>query len=207
MKSPSSHRGALALIKEDFYPKRPTRESLLSALPEIGVAAYLAVALASGVEEAQYTIFLEMPFLLFLFFGLLAATSESRFVRWFGTIWVSLMFLGVVLVGSALAKQWGILLGIVTLLVAHLPTFVRREKWLHREMLWARAGVRLALLWGLFAVIPYALAPLGDRVDHDTGVRIWFAIWGASYFVAAALLDLFRILVPPDPNAGPGWWK
>lgn len=186
-------------IKEDFYPKRPTRASRFAALGPVATLVALVIAVALGHdEEVSIVMAMETVFLAMLFFVGLASDGESRFVKWFTVTWAL-----VLLTGGAVAMTWDTgswtpLAGLVGIVVAHAKTIVRRDALVERDMLTARAGLGFLAAWLLLFVAGAV------TLFHP---RLALALWALLFFGLLAAVELFRILVVPPPEAGPDWWK
>lgn len=195
----------VAIIREDFYPKRPTRESLRAALPAFLTAAFLAVApWAWDAEVGMAIVTLEMPLLFLLVIAGASSASGSRLVRWFGLTWALVLFTAITASVAIGLRDWTILFAAGGVVFAHGATFVRRDRWLHRDMLMARSGLALAAMWILIFVAGFASVAL---FGQDAPEAAFVSFVGAPLFVLHGLADLHRILVVPPANAGPDWWR
>lgn len=197
----------MALIKEDLYPKRPTRESLWGAVPAALAAVYFAVApWIHGALPALEMLLLEVPFMIALAFAAVAGTSRFAFARWTGILAASALLLAGTFTASYVSGRWEFFVAAILLLAAHATILVHRAKWLHRHLLVGRCVLNIGLLWA----VGIGVALLVTRFVPDPGAigeQVWVALGGAVYFALMAALDAFRILAPPPPGAGPGWWK
>lgn len=196
----------MTLIKEDWYVKPPTAASRKAALPAFATAAWMALAPWLGQAEAAHaTMGLEFVFLLILFLGGSYAGSGSRFVKWFGVLWVSVAF-GVlaVFIAISVGGAWP-LVGFAFFAVANLPVLLKRDA-IRRDMLMARGGVGFVLGWAyVFVGAILAAALTAADIARPDGTEV--GAWGLLFFATWGLADWFRVLVAPPPDAGPGWWK
>lgn len=193
----------MALIKEDFYPRKPTRATLLAALPAFATAAYaLASPLIGRADDALLLVSLELPFLALLAIAGSAASSDSRFVKWFGITWALVIAVAVASSMAFAIGTWTPLLGIAFVLAAHSATLVRRDRWIVRSLLTVRSALLFLAGWGLLFAAFSIVALSGIPIDP------WgTSLWAALLFALVGTLDLLRILEPPPADAGPNWWK
>lgn len=152
---------------------------------------------------------MEMLLLVLLFLVGISRDSESRFTRWFGYGWATVIFGGISLSIALQSGSWWFALGALTAAVAHARTLFSARRYVERSLLAIRSGVFFALGWVL--ALPTALAGmvLAASLGADAATRDLAALasWGVALFGAIALADLFRVLVAPPEGAGPGWWK
>ena len=197
----------MTLIKEDWYPKPPTRESRRAALPAFAAAGWMVLAPWIGQAEAALaTMSLEFVFLLLLFFVGASSQDGSRLVRWFGTAW-ALVVLGTLaaLISWSVGGWWPIL-GFAFFALAHAPAFARRDRWLQRDMLMARGGAGFLLAWA-YVFLSFPVVALATLLPGGGTQEVGVSAWGVLFYGTWGLADRFRVLVPPPPDAGPGWWK